>query len=72
MPDRDGPRSNPYKPNPAKCCEACVFGRGEHADWCATRTMARRQPGLEELAYRQSALGLFEALFGFAIFGPGL
>lgn len=26
--------SRPYKPDPAVCCEACVFGRGEHARWC--------------------------------------
>ena len=23
-----------YKPNPEKACEACCFGRGEHAAWC--------------------------------------
>lgn len=27
--------SRPYNPDPAKCCEACIFGRGEHADFCA-------------------------------------
>ena len=32
--DRDGPRSNPYHPDPDKCCTACVFGTGEHAIWC--------------------------------------
>lgn len=32
--DRDGNRSNPYRPDPEKCCEACVFGRGQHSDWC--------------------------------------
>jgi hypothetical protein len=37
MNDRDGNRSNPYKPDPAMCCEACVFGRGEHAEWCGRR-----------------------------------
>jgi hypothetical protein len=26
--------SRRYQPNPDKCCEACVFGRGEHAAWC--------------------------------------
>lgn len=25
-------QSRPYRPE--KCCEACVFGRGEHAEWC--------------------------------------
>ena len=24
--------SRPYRPE--QCCEACVFGRGEHAEWC--------------------------------------
>jgi hypothetical protein len=32
--DRDGNRSNPYKPDPKQCCEACVFGRGKHAWFC--------------------------------------
>lgn len=32
--DRDGNRSNPYRPDPAQCCEACVFGSGEHAEHC--------------------------------------
>lgn len=27
-------QSRPYKPNPQLCCEACAFGRGEHAEWC--------------------------------------
>lgn len=22
------------EPNPLMCCEACIFGRGEHAEWC--------------------------------------
>lgn len=26
--------SRPYKPDPAKCCEACIFGRGEHSGFC--------------------------------------
>jgi hypothetical protein len=32
--DRDGNRSNPYRPNPEHCCEACVFGKGPHSVWC--------------------------------------
>lgn len=31
-----------YSPNPAKCCQKCVFGKGEHEGWCPER-------GLEEL-----------------------
>ena len=27
-------RSGVYNPNPEKCCEACVFGRGRHSAWC--------------------------------------
>ena len=26
--------SRVYKPDPAWCCEACVFGRGKHSSWC--------------------------------------
>jgi hypothetical protein len=33
--------SRPYKPDPARCCEACAFGRGEHAEWCVVRTCAK-------------------------------
>lgn len=28
--------SRPYHPN--MCCERCVFGTGEHADWCCFTT----------------------------------
>lgn len=27
-------QSRDYRPNPEFCCEACVFGRGPHAEWC--------------------------------------
>lgn len=27
-------QSLPFRPNPANCCAACVFGKGEHEDWC--------------------------------------
>ena len=26
--------SRRYQPSADKCCERCVFGRGEHAEWC--------------------------------------
>ena len=26
--------SKPFRPSPALCCEGCVFGRGEHAEFC--------------------------------------
>lgn len=26
--------SNPYHPDPGHCCERCVFGSGEHAEFC--------------------------------------
>jgi len=41
--DRDGSRSNPYQPNPDQCCEACVFGTGEHAKWCASHPVLTPQ-----------------------------
>jgi len=31
MPDL---QSRPFRPAPDKCCERCVFGRGDHAHWC--------------------------------------
>lgn len=30
-----GLTSRPYQPVSEKCCDACVFGSGEHAPWCA-------------------------------------
>ena len=27
-------QSRVYRPDPAKCCEACAFGDGRHAYWC--------------------------------------
>lgn len=35
--------SRPYRPNPNLCCEACVFGRGEHAEGAGCRA-ARKLP----------------------------
>ena len=26
--------SRPYHPDPKECCERCVFGCGQHAEWC--------------------------------------
>jgi hypothetical protein len=43
--DRDGNRSNPYKPNPKYACECCIFGTGEHADWCKSRLSALEPSG---------------------------
>lgn len=34
--------SREYRPDPRQCCEACVFGRGQHAEWCTAA--AARQP----------------------------
>ncbi len=30
-----------YHPNPSKCCKACVFGRGPHAEWCPTQQFSQ-------------------------------
>lgn len=30
-----------YRPDPEYCCEACVFGRGEHAIWCRAQCACR-------------------------------
>lgn len=29
-----GITSRPYHPDPQMACERCVWGRGEHAEWC--------------------------------------
>ena len=42
MTTRDGNKSNPYRPGPL-CCEACCFGRGEHAAWCEKVYWPHRQ-----------------------------
>ena len=34
----DNITSRAYRPNKDVCCEACVFGRGEHSDWCEEGT----------------------------------
>ena len=31
--------SRVFQPDAAQCCEACVFGRGEHAAWCRFITL---------------------------------
>jgi hypothetical protein len=36
--------SRPYNPDPEYCCEACVFGRGEHAEWCEKRVPGCNRP----------------------------
>jgi hypothetical protein len=41
--------SRPYEPNPEHCCEACVFGRGDHAEWCETGRDEVRRPEETEL-----------------------
>jgi hypothetical protein len=33
--------SRPYRPSGDWCCEACVFGRGEHAEWCSRRRVQK-------------------------------
>jgi len=33
--------SRPYNPSPEKCCEACIFGTGEHAEWCKVPAWAK-------------------------------
>lgn len=49
MNDRDGNRSNPYKPNPQQCCEACVFGTGKHAEWCQSPGVLTKEMLFEAL-----------------------
>jgi len=58
--------SMPYKPDTAKCCEACVFGTGAHADWCRAGSkfvlaMDRvlRQEGIEFPSIDPFILGVY-------------
>ena len=37
MPDFENIRSRQYRPDPEKCCSACVFGEGMHADFCGRK-----------------------------------
>ena len=39
--------SRPYQ-HAAACCEACVFGKGEHAEFCAIRKQQKWLTGLAE------------------------
>jgi len=57
--DRDGDRSNPYRPDPERgCCPACVFGHGQlHAKWCPVYKNM-----LLMLMYQSSDLKRFSAL----------
>ncbi len=59
--DRDGNRSNPYHPNPEKCCEACIFGSGEHAPFC---------PAILPIANDYD--GTIEALSKLCVHGDGI
>lgn len=44
-------RSRPY--STASCCERCVFGRGEHAEWCQSKAIAAYLDGAFTEALRQ-------------------
>jgi hypothetical protein len=35
--------SRPNRPNPDLCCEACVYGKGKHAEWCPKDPGARQK-----------------------------
>ena len=58
--DKDGPRSNPYRPDPAKCCEACVFGGKLHALWCP-RSLTAREWLTKFAAFRKQNSGSYES-----------
>jgi hypothetical protein len=36
--------SRAYRPDSEKCCESCVFGKGEHANFCAKRNQPLASP----------------------------
>ena len=43
-----------YDPNPALCCERCIFGTGEHAGWCEMTAMATPEQA-DEWKFQASA-----------------
>jgi hypothetical protein len=42
--------SLPYRVNPEKACECCVFGTGQHEVWCADRVLTPQE--VEKIAAR--------------------
>jgi hypothetical protein len=57
--DKDGPRSNPYRPASASCCEKCVFGTGEHPWWCAESWVDLLDPSPLSRSYEAKHLRKF-------------
>lgn len=53
--------SRVYQPNPEKCCEACVFGTGAHAEWCSSLDMEARRKSLAD----ECGEGIANAVYGF-------
>lgn len=45
-------QSRPYRPNPEMACEKCVFGSGEHADWCPWLEDTRSHEGPEPAPFK--------------------
>lgn len=38
-----------YRPAPGACCGKCVFGRGDHADWCDSLTPSERLDRIDRI-----------------------
>jgi hypothetical protein len=34
-------QSRPYKPDSNKCCQACAFGTGKHAEFCESKALTK-------------------------------
>ena len=47
--------SRPYHPDPAKCCEACIFGAGYHTAFCAEYPKLLYRPGGDSPAHVPNA-----------------
>ena len=59
--------SRPYRPSGDWCCEACVFGRGRHSEWCFRR---RVQKFIEDQLVQ--CLGTRHVVVGYDyVFGKG-
>ena len=42
--------SRPFRPDPARCCERCVFNTGDHAAWCPVNKNSAMLAMIEESA----------------------
>lgn len=58
-------KSRLYRPDPAQCCEKCVFGCGTHAPFCRVEETLALEYSFDADAYTAAINGaIYYALFG--------